>query len=151
MISIRSAAIEDAATIALFNTEMAYETERVILNKEILLRGVEAIIRDPLKGLYFLAVMDGAVVGQTLVTYEWSDWRNGLWWWIQSVYVQPGYRKQGIYRSLHHHIEQEAHKAGCIGLRLYVEKENNTAQSAYVNMGMKESPYLIFEQKFSGS
>lgn len=148
MIFIRPANISDAETIAQFNTDMAYETEHMELEPDTILNGVTSLLADPQKGQYYIAVVDEQTVGQAAVTYEWSDWRNGLWWWIQSVYIHPKYRKQGIFRALHNHIADEAKKAGAIGLRLYVERENTIAQKTYTNMGMLQCQYCMFEQKF---
>ncbi|MBN2329181.1 MAG: GNAT family N-acetyltransferase [Candidatus Omnitrophica bacterium] len=148
MITIRDASMEDAEAIARFSAALAFETEAIELDRRRLLDGVRALLSDPQKGRYFIAEIDGEVAGQTSVTYEWSDWRNGAFWWIQSVYVDPAHRKRGVYRALHNYIQQKAQQAGSIGLRLYVEKENASAQEAYRVMGMTECPYQMFERAF---
>ena len=145
-ITTREATDADATIIADFNASMAKETENIELNRERLRQGVEALIADSTKGKYYLAEADGKVVGQLLLTYEWSDWRNATFWWIQSVYVHPKYRHQGIFRSLYRTIETIALKNGDIcGLRLYVEKTNQRAQQTYESLGMKFSHYQMMD------
>ena len=148
MITIRNATIADAETIARYSAALAFETEELKLDGERLLAGVKALLNDPLKGRYFIAEVDGETAGQTSVTYEWSDWRNGMWWWIQSVYVDAEHRRKGVYRALHDHIYNQAKEAGAFGLRLYVEKENRRAQNAYVTLGMTECHYRMYEMPF---
>lgn len=148
-ISIRLAAPGDAETIARFNQAMAQETEQRALDWERLRRGVEAVLRDSSKGRYWVAELDGRVVGQLLITYEWSDWRNGAFWWIQSVYVDPAFRGRGVFRALYEHVARQAREeAGVCGLRLYVEQDNRRAQGAYERLGMKPTPYRIYEVDF---
>ena len=116
-------------------------------NRATLAAGVTAALHDPHKGPYFLAERDGAAVGQMAVTFEWSDWRNGWFWWIQSVYVRPEARRQGVFRALFEHV-QEAARAdpGVIGLRLYVLAENRRAQETYLRCGMEETGYFVLEK-----
>jgi GNAT superfamily N-acetyltransferase len=146
---IRKATGRDAAVVAEFNALIADETEHRSLDKRILLRGVKGVLSDRGKGVYFVAEVDGRVVGQLLITYEWSDWRNGNFWWIQSVYVQKEFRQQGVFRALYEHVEILAKKNKRVcGLRLYVERQNERAQKTYENMGMKRAAYEMFEKDF---
>jgi GNAT superfamily N-acetyltransferase len=142
----RHAAASDAITIADFNASMAKETENLELDRDRLQKGTEALIADSSKGMYYLAEADGKVVGQLMITYEWSDWRNATFWWIQSVYVHPEYRNLGIFRSLYRYVESLAQKHGDIcGLRLYVDQSNNHAQQTYEALGMKRSHYQMMD------
>lgn len=146
---VRSATPHDAARIAEFNALMAKETENLDLDLPRLRAGVDAVLRDPTKGIYYLAEADGIVVGQTLITYEWSDWRNGLFWWIQSVYVHNDYRGRGVFKTLFEHIRTLAKQDTSVcGLRLYVEKHNTRAQQTYERLGMKKTHYEMFEIDF---
>jgi ribosomal protein S18 acetylase RimI-like enzyme len=148
-VSVRLAAPGDVETIARFNQAMAQETERRTLDPDRLRRGVRAVLEDASKGRYWVAESDGRLVGQLLITFEWSDWRNGAFWWIQSVYVDPEFRGCGVFRSLYEHVAREAQAApGVCGLRLYVEQDNRRAQEAYERLGMKRTPYLIYEVDF---
>lgn len=148
MINIRIGSTEDIELIAKFNTNLAKETEDFDLDQEKILNGVRAIFDDPSKGQYFIAEIEGNIVGQTAVTTEWSDWRNGYWWWIQSVYITHDARKRGVFRALYDHIKQEAQHAGAVGLRLYVDETNTAAQKTYQNLGMTESHYQFYETEF---
>ncbi|ERJ12167.1 GNAT family N-acetyltransferase [Haloplasma contractile] len=143
---IRKATVQDAETIALYNANLAKETENIDLDLDTVIEGVKAILTDPSKGRYFVYEQDGQVVGQIAVTFEWSDWRNGQFWWIQSVYVHKLYRRQGIFQSLYKHIKDlvSANPSIC-GLRLYVEKENEPAQSTYKKLEMEETHYFLYE------
>ncbi len=132
--------------VATYNIQMAMETEQKKLDPYTVTAGVKAVLGDPNKGVYFVAEVDGRVVGQLMITLEWSDWRNGDIWWIQSVYVHPDFRKHGIFRQLHAHAKDEAVKAGAVMLRLYVEKENQRAQDVYRGLGMDEAHYVMMEQ-----
>ena len=145
-IIVRTAHPEDAAIIAGFNAAMALETEQIALDRDILRKGVEALLADPSKGFYYLAERDGKIAGQLMITYEWSDWRNADFWWIQSVYVLPEFRGQGIFRSLYTFIEALARSSGNVcGLRLYVEKGNDRARGTYESLGMHGSHYEMME------
>jgi ribosomal protein S18 acetylase RimI-like enzyme len=147
--SIRLAVLGDAPTLAEYNAAMALETEHLELDRERLFGGVEAVLRDPSKGFYLVADDDGAVTGQLMVTFEWSDWRNGVFWWVQSVYVRPDRRGGGIYTALYQEAVRRAQAQGDVcGLRLYVEKDNTRAQAAYRKLGMSETDYLLFETDF---
>jgi GNAT superfamily N-acetyltransferase len=148
-IEIREAAPADVAVIAQFNARMALETEQLTLDRPRLLRGVEAVVRDPAKGRYYVAVAAGGVVGQLMVTTEWSDWRNGTFWWIQSVYVEARARNQGVFRALYRHVRDLARSRGDVcGLRLYVEQGNRRAQRTYLSLGMTETRYQMLEEDF---
>jgi ribosomal protein S18 acetylase RimI-like enzyme len=150
---IRRATIRDARVIAEFNIKLARETEHLRLNAAVVGRGVRALLRDPSKGFYLLADQGTAarpdVAGQLMITREWSDWRNGDIWWIQSVYVRPDQRGRGIFASLFGHVKKLARRQKQVcGLRLYVEKENARAIRTYERLGMKEAYYRIFEIYF---
>jgi GNAT superfamily N-acetyltransferase len=148
-ILIRAATAADAETIVRFNAAMAGETEGLELDLERLRGGVQAVLADPGKGIYWMAELDGRPAGQMLITFEWSDWRNGAFWWIQSVYVAPPCRGRGVFRALYEHAERLARSdPGVCGLRLYVEQHNERAQQAYLRLGMKPTPYRIFEVDF---
>ena len=151
-ISIRPARMEDAETIAEFNMAMALETENTVLDTARIYPGVRHLIGNSAHGQYWVAEAENQLAGCLAVTYEWSDWRNGQFWWIQSVYVHPEYRRQGIYSALHNEVARLARDAGnCCGLRLYVEKENTGAQATYRAHNMHETYYLMFEEDWSES
>ncbi len=143
---IRKATIGDTDIIAEYNYRLAKETENKMLDKAVLKAGVGKLLEDENKGVYYVCEIDGKVVGQIMYTYEWSDWRNGLFLWIQSVYVDAGFRKQGVFKALYNAIKVMCDNSeGIAGLRLYVEKENDDAQRTYEALGMKASGYLIYE------
>ena len=145
-ISVRHATFEDIDTIARFQQAMAWETEGKSLDGDILTRGIRSVIEDPSKGYYVVSEAHGAVVGGLLITYEWSDWRCGTFLWIQSVYVDPDWRRKGVYRTMHNHIVDQARADRDIcGVRLYVERDNNAAQLTYEGLGMSKSHYDMFE------
>jgi GNAT superfamily N-acetyltransferase len=151
--TIREAKLSDTATIADFNARMALETEHRNLDIERVRLGVQALLSDPAKGAYFIAETEAEevaiIVGQLLITYEWSDWRNGNFWWIQSVYVAEGYRGQGIFRALFNHVDQLAKARNDVcGLRLYVDAQNDSARKTYERLGMKRTNYELFETDF---
>ncbi len=145
---IRPAALDDLTTIVEFNILMAFETEHLVLERGRVIEGVRAVLADPSKGRYIVAEIDGTVVGQLMVTYEWSDWRNGMFWWIQSVYVDHAYRGRKIFTRLYEQIKQEALSGGSCGIRLYVEEENRTAQQTYSKLGMVPTLYEMMEDDF---
>lgn len=148
-VTVRRARQADRDIIARFNAAMAEETEGIRLDPARVAAGVEAVLADPAKGFYLVAETQGRVVGQLLVTFEWSDWRNGYFWWIQSVYVDPEYRSRGVFRKLYSEVMRRARSDDRVcGLRLYVEKENQRAQSAYERLGMRSAPYRIYEVDF---
>lgn len=148
-LSIRPAKMADAATLVEFNRLLARETERLELNQSTVARGVENLLRDPTRGFYLLAEGNDSVVGSLMVTFEWSDWRDANFWWIQSVYVRKDFRRRGVYRKLYGHICDLARKSNACGIRLYVEKENFAAQRTYAQLGMNESHYKIFEMEIA--
>lgn len=148
-IQIRDGRPEDAAIIAEYNQRMALETESKELDSGIVGKGVEQGLLQPDKCRYFVAESGDQVVGQAMVTYEWSDWRNGDLWWIQSVFVHPDHRRQGIFKRLYQHIETLAREnPNARGLRLYVEEENATGQAVYKKLGMSHAGYHVYEREF---
>jgi len=148
-IQIREAAYDDAPLITEYNQLMAKETEGIALDRQRLLKGVQAILSDPKKGQYYLADIDGRVVGQLMITYEWSDWRNGNFWWIQSVYVHKEYRAMGVFTTLFQYVLTLARsRTDVCGMRLYVDRNNARAQQTYDHLGMKKSRYDMFEMDF---
>ncbi len=144
-ITVRPATPADIAHLVDWNAAMAEETEARTLDHEVLEQGVRGVLDDPRRGFYLLAERDGETVGSLLVTYEWSDWRNGDFWWIQSVYVIPAARRQGVFRALYADTARRAHAASAVGLRLYVELENRRAQKTYENLGMQRCRYHMYE------
>ena len=144
-ITIRRAELRDANTFVRFNQAMAWETEELKLDPEKIQAGVEGLFSKPQYGFYVLAEADGKTAGGLMITYEWSDWRNKVFWWIQSVYVLPEFRGQGVYRSLYEGVKSMARQSDCCGFRLYVESTNEAAQAVYKKLGMDQSHYLMFE------
>lgn len=146
-VRVREAMPDELAWLVDCALAMAWETERKRLDAGTVRAGVAAALADPMKARYFVAACDGAPAGTLMLTFEWSDWRNGLWWWIQSVYVEPGQRRRGVFGALYRHVETLARAApGVIGLRLYVEQANATAQHTYAALGMDDAGYRIYEQ-----
>jgi GNAT superfamily N-acetyltransferase len=143
---IRPATRDDIPALAAWNLAMAWETEARRLDPAVLARGVGAVFDEPRRGFYLVAERDGAAVGGLLVTYEWSDWRDGDFWWIQSVYVAPEARRGGVFRLLHAEVVRRARAAGAVGVRLYVETENRRAQATYEGLGMQRCHYFMYEQ-----
>lgn len=147
--TIREATLADAATIAANNSKMAMETEGRSLAPDVVGPGVAALLKDSQMGRYWVAEAEGQTVGQLMVTYEWSDWRNGMLWWIQSVYVDSGYRRRGVFSALYRHVESLASAESRVcGIRLYVEKENRRAQQTYAALGMTNPNYVVMESMF---
>ncbi|MBU3002998.1 GNAT family N-acetyltransferase [Paraglaciecola arctica] len=146
-IKVRVAKHTDVVSLVKFNQLMAWETEQKELDLDILSKGVSALISDETKGFYLVAEKNEQVVGSLMVTTEWSDWRNAVFWWIQSVYIAPDYRRKGIYAQLYSQVKvlAEQQKDVC-GFRLYVEKENIIAQKTYESLGMQASHYLMYEE-----
>ena len=143
---IREAGTADSADIAAGNITMAQETEGKGLDPNSIGPGVQAILEDPTKGRYWVAESAGEVIGQLMITYEWSDWRNGTIWWIQSVFVRPDWRRKGVFSALYRHVESLMRsEPGVIGLRLYVEDNNQRAQRTYEALGMVKPSYLVME------
>ena len=143
---IREARSADGRTLARFNALMAEETEGKTLDPDLINPGVQALLEDATKGRYWVAEAGEEIIGQLMVTYEWSDWRNGNIWWIQSVYVPSKWRRKGIFTALYRHVESTAAaEPGVIGLRLYVEENNTRAQQTYEALGMTKPSYLVME------
>ena len=146
LITIRNANASDTRVIAEFNIALCRETENRELDRDTVLGGVANFLAEPKRGVYFVAEIDGDVIGQTAITYEWSDWRNGEMWWIQSVYVHRDHRGSGVFRELYQHVEslgkQDKH---CCAIRLYMERDNSTARQAYLKLGFEETGYEVFE------
>ena len=150
MIEIRQAVSTDVETIAHFNIALCRETEGRELDPVTVTNGVRRFVCESNRGKYFVAEIEGQVVGQAAHTFEWSDWRNGEIWWIQSVYVHPDFRSQGVFRSLFMHIKELGEAdVDCCGLRLYMEQENDTARASYRRLGFTETGYVVFERLFS--
>jgi ribosomal protein S18 acetylase RimI-like enzyme len=146
-VNIRVAEQSDLASLVNFNQLMAWETEQKKLDESTLSSGVAALIADDKKGFYLVAQHNAQVVGSLMVTTEWSDWRNGVFWWIQSVYISPDYRRRGVYAKLYAQVKTLAEQQHDVcGFRLYVEKENIIAQKTYESLGMQQSHYLMYEE-----
>jgi len=145
-ILVRKADESDISTLIEYNRALADETENISLETGVLRLGIEKAL-DLKDCHYFVAELDGKIVGQTMITSEWSDWRNGVMWWMQSVYVHPDYRKRGVFQSIFKYIETlAANDPEVKALRLYVMQDNHTGQSAYRNLGMKNSGYVVYEK-----
>ena len=151
-ITVRRATLDDAAHIVSFNTALAAESEGKTLDARTITDGVHKALTDPARSLYFVAEIDGEVIGQTMVTFEWSDWRNTYFWWIQSVYVDSRFRRRGVFRALHEHVRREARsRPDVCGLRLYVHHENHRAMKTYAQLGMPQCDYFMCEEDWSGT
>jgi ribosomal protein S18 acetylase RimI-like enzyme len=148
-VRIRRGAAGDGATLAGFNRAAAEETEGLLLDPATAVRGVELLLAHPDRGFYLVAEADGEIRAALMVTTEWSDWRAGTFWWIQSVYVRPAHRRRGLFRALYRHVRDRAREAGDVcGLRLYVERDNAGAQRTYESVGMRETGYRLWEVGF---
>ena len=148
-VAVRAAIRADIDNIVAFNAAMAMETESKTLPPDILRAGVDAVFADPRRGFYRMAEVGGVVAGCLMITFEWSDWRNGDWWWLQSVYVKPEFRRLGVFRALYDEVERAAQSTPrTVGVRLYVEKENRRAQHTYTSLGMHEADYLMYAKNF---
>jgi GNAT superfamily N-acetyltransferase len=146
MFDYREGRPADVHTIVEFQVAMARETEELDLDREVCTRGVQALFDDPSRGRYFLAESGGAVIASLMITYEWSDWRNGNVWWIQSVYVRPEFRRQRVYAGLYEHVKALVEVDSSLrGIRLYVDRRNVSAQDVYTRCGMNGEHYLVFE------
>ena len=149
MVAIRQARPDDLDVICEFNTRMAAETEDLFLDPERLRDGVRQVLNDPDRGIYFLGEKGGRVVAQTSITFEWSDWRNGWFWWLSSVYVLPEIRGHGVFCAVLEHIESRARAAGDVcGIRLYVDSDNQAAARVYDRLGLPASRYRMREKEF---
>ena len=145
-IMIRRATPADIPVLVDFQTRLAMESENVTLDKTILARGMQAMFNDPSKGEYFIAEIKGEAVGCHMITYEWSDWRNGVVYWLQSVYVKESFRKAGVLRQMFEALRQRINADDSIkGLRLYVDNTNARAQKVYEAMGMNGNHYSVYE------
>ena len=144
---IRRATLEDAEVIADYNARLALETENTILDLAVLLPGVRSALADETKARYFVAVTEtGDLIGQTMVTYEWSDWRNGVLWWFQSVYVREDWRGKSVFRALFERVIEEGKGAGAVGFRLYAVSDNEPALATYERLGMERTHYIVLEK-----
>lgn len=141
----REALPADASAIIDFQLAMARETEDLELDRDVLTRGVNAVFADPALGRYYIAASDDRVIGSLMITYEWSDWRNGMVWWIQSVYVIPEFRRRGVYAGLYDHVKSMVEQSTVRGIRLYVDKRNTPAHEVYARLGMNGEHYQVFE------
>lgn len=137
----------DIDTIVQFQADMAMESEGCVLDKEKVIKGVTAAMLDDSKGIYWVAKYEGRTIGSLMITREWSDWNNEWYWWIQSVYVTPAYRKQGVYKAMYQKVKDAAKESNVSQIRLYADKTNLSAQKAYQSLGMHESHYLMFEEE----
>jgi GNAT superfamily N-acetyltransferase len=147
-IVVRIGQMRDAVALADFNVAMARETESKALSRARASAGVDTVMENPAHGFYVVAEKAGIIAGSLMVTREWSDWRNGEFWWIQSVYVKPELRRQGIYRKLYEFVRAKALEKGNVcGFRLYVEQGNTVAQQTYRDLGMAETVYRMYEQE----
>ena len=145
---IRLATTTDIDALVGFNKAMALETEDKFLDADVLRRGVAAVFEDPNKGFYVVAELEGKTSAGLLITFEWSDWRNKWFWWIQSVYVEPDHRGRSVYRHMYEFVKKLADRSGDVcGFRLYVERENARAQRVYEKLGMHQSHYLAYEEE----
>ncbi|GGI78720.1 GNAT family N-acetyltransferase [Shewanella gelidii] len=145
---IRKATAADAKALVDFNQAMAQETENKQLDQAVLSQGVQRLLQNDERGFYMVAEQDGELLGSLMVTYEWSDWQAKDYYWIQSVYIRPQNRRQGIYKRLYQAVQQIAAEAGgAASFRLYVERDNQTAQTTYEALGMAPCQYLMYEQK----
>ena len=147
---VREATLEDVETIAQFNSRMALETEDKELDAAVLRSGVERGLKRPDLCRFFVAEHSGKPIGQAMVTYELSEWRDGTFWWFQSVYVHEDYRRRGVFRTLYRHVESLAKETPDVcGLRLYVEKGNHRAKDVYARLGMNDAGYTVYEADWS--
>ena len=145
---IRQGQQSDLSALVQFNQAMANETEGLVLDEQTLSLGVKTLLDHPEKGFYLVAEAEGQILGSLMVTYEWSDWRAKDYYWIQSVYIRPQNRRQGIYGKLYQAVKEIAEKnGGAASFRLYVEQENSKAQQTYQALGMEKSYYLMYEEK----
>lgn len=149
-VTIRSARADDLTQIVDFNLRLAEESEGKKLDEAVLSKGVQRALASPEMCRYFMAEVSGEVAGQTMITFELTDWRDGVLWWLQSVYVRPEFRKIGAFKALFRHIATLAKETPDVrGLRLYVEQGNSRAQRVYEQMGMQPGGYLVYEQDWS--
>lgn len=151
-VTIRDATPADTDVIADFNSRLSAETEDGPLDEATIRPGVAAVLADASKGRYWIAEAGGRIVGQIMITFEWSDWRNGMLWWIQSVYVHPDCRRRGVFSGLFGHVEHLAETdPAVVGIRLYVEKGNDRAQATYEHHGLRKTSYEVMQRLFERS
>ena len=144
--SVRLATIDDQEALVAFQRSMAWETEGKELPLDTLRRGVSGVFDQPERGFYLVAETGGVVIAGLLVTYEWSDWRAGFFWWVQSVFVESGWRRRGVYRAMYELVCQMASDSDSVcGLRLYVDQDNESAQRTYESLGMHTTRYCMYE------
>lgn len=143
---ITRGAPDDIESIVRFQADMAMESEDTTLDNDKLTKGVTAAINDESKGIYLVARAESKAIGSLMLTREWSDWNNQWYWWIQSVYVMPEYRKKGVYKAMYATLKEMAKESGVSQIRLYADRTNLSAQQVYRRLGMKESHYLMFEE-----
>ncbi|MBQ61465.1 MAG: GNAT family N-acetyltransferase [Gammaproteobacteria bacterium] len=149
MIEIREARPEEVPVIAEFNQAMALETENKHLDGKVILAGVTRMIQDRELGFYLVALIEDDIAGCLGITTEWSDWRDGLFWWVQSVYVSPEFRGKGVFSKLYQRVKELAKRdKGICGIRLYAEKENERAIRTYRRLGMSVTDYRLLEELF---
>ena len=147
---VRPARLEDVSLMVRWQVAMALETEDKALDEVVLSRGIQRAFEDPAKGRYYIAEVDGRPAGTLMLTFEWSDWRDGWWWWIQSVFVDEGFRRRGVYRALYAHVLAEAQADPEVrGIRLYVEQDNANARRTYEFLGMQHPGYVMYEKSIS--
>ena len=150
--TVRMATSSDVETIVEFNDGLARETENKVLDLDVVRAEVERFLSEPSRGQYFLAETDGEVLGQIMITYEWSDWRNGNFWWLQSVYVAHSARGKGAFNTILGHIRSLAEADPCVcGIRLYVDKDNRAAQKSYGARGFTFSNYEVMALEFANT
>jgi GNAT superfamily N-acetyltransferase len=148
-ISVRLGEVKDVEVLAQANIAMAWETEQKHLDPATIVRGVRTVLSNPQHGFYVIAMKDGQIAGSLMVTFEWSDWRSALIWWIQSLYVQPAFRRCGVFRRLYEFVEaRAAQEPDVCGIRLYVQQSNHIAKQAYADAGMRQTTYRIYERLF---
>jgi ribosomal protein S18 acetylase RimI-like enzyme len=145
-ITIRLGVLDDLDILTNFAVAMAYEIEKENVDRDQVKEATCSALADAAKALYFVAELGGEIVGSLMVTYEWSDWQNANYWWIQSVYVMPSTRRKGVYRALYDHVSEEARRvSGVASVKLYVYEGNEIAQQTYEALGMSKAPYYIYE------
>lgn len=143
---IRKAMLRDLSDLVQFNLDLAKESEDLTLNYDKIYQGVKAALVNEDVAMYYVYEQDNKVIGQIMLTKEWSDWRNGYFWWIQSVYIDKKFRRQGIFKALYEYVKSQAEENEQVcGLRLYVERNNDLAKDTYLALGMKETHYLLYE------
>jgi GNAT superfamily N-acetyltransferase len=143
---IRRATPQDLDTLVRFNQAIAQEARGEGLDPHLLAQGVQAVLNDPNRGFYTVVEIEEQAIAACLVTFEWSDWRNAWFWWLQDIYVEPGYRRQGVFRTIYTHLKTQALAEKACGLRLYVYQHNTKAQEAYQRVGMKPASSVLFEE-----